>query len=114
MKKFSLATMGLVLKIQSLFSKKKSSSNKKVGCVSLIDINVFEDKVDVLPKVFGMQKNMLQGVPGFVSAALLKGPNPQQFGIFTQWESVQALEDWKKQASEKGGETYASHASRRI
>ncbi len=103
MNKFGLAIMGMVLKIKSLGSKKTKSSNNKAGCVSLIDINVFEEKVDVLPKIFGMQKNMLQGVPGFVSAALLKGPNPQQFGIFTQWESVQDLEEWKKQAAEKGG-----------
>jgi heme-degrading monooxygenase HmoA len=75
--------------------------------VSEIRFRVFEGKEDMLPKIWGGQRNMLEGVEGALGAELRKGPGEREFLIVTRWENLEALEAWKEAAREKGGKHMA-------
>jgi len=85
----------------SLFFKPDRTA-KKIGLISLVDFDVNENRIDTFPQIFELQKNRLNQTPGFISIFLLKGPGPSQYGILSQWESPEALENWKASAKEKG------------
>lgn len=75
---------------------------------SIIRFRVFPEKEGVLPMVWGAQKRMLNEEPGFVHAQLLKDLSAEHsYVIQTIWESVEALERWKTEAKERGGEHMA-------
>jgi len=72
---------------------------------SIIRFTVFPDKERVLPMVWGAQKRMLNEAPGFVHAQLAKDlTKANSYIIQTHWESLDALEAWKAEASARGGE----------
>ncbi len=73
--------------------------------VSIIRFRVFPDKEPILPMVWGGQKGMLNDVPGFVHAQLLKDlAEEHSYIIQTVWETEDALTAWKTAAQERGGE----------
>lgn len=76
--------------------------------VSQIRFRVFAGKEDLLPRIWGSQRNMLEGTPGFLEAELRRGPGEREFLIVTRWEDEASLDAWKEKAREKGGKHMAA------
>lgn len=73
--------------------------------MSVVELKVKPLKSLIMQQVWGAQKNLLQNVPGFVSAELFEVQEQERtYAIVTRWESLESLERWRLAAREQGGE----------
>lgn len=75
---------------------------------SMIRFEVFPEKDPMVAMIWGGQKRMLNESPGFIHAQLLKDQSRDNaYVIQTTWETEEALDAWKTDARDRGGEHMA-------